>query len=59
MYLDVREFKVNFKAVYQLTELLRTVDQLNTLLNDTVLLAGSEATRQRCRSIVLSSRPPR
>ncbi len=42
-FLNVQEFKVDLEAVYQLTELLRTVDQLSTLLNDTVLLAGSEA----------------
>jgi hypothetical protein len=39
----VQEFKVDLEAVYQLTELLRTVDQLSTLLNDTVMLAGSVA----------------
>lgn len=42
-FLNVEEFKVDLDAVYQLTDLLRTVDQLSTLLNDTVLLAGSEA----------------
>ncbi len=43
LFLNVEEFKVDLEAVYQLTELLRTVDQLSDLLNDTVLLAGSEA----------------
>ncbi len=42
-FLNVEEFKVDMDSVYQLTELLRTVDQLSALLNDTVLLAGSEA----------------
>ena len=42
-YLNVPEMKVDFQAVSLLTEFYRKVENLNTTLNDTILLSGSEA----------------
>ncbi len=42
-YLDVAELKKDVDAVTQLTEMLRPIEQLNQNLNDSVMLAGSEA----------------
>ncbi|MEP4669133.1 MAG: hypothetical protein ABJZ91_09945, partial [Cyclobacteriaceae bacterium] len=42
-YMDVPEMKKDFDAVTALMPLLRTVDQLKSNLNDTTMMAGSEA----------------
>ncbi|MEP4534968.1 MAG: hypothetical protein ABJ004_17875 [Cyclobacteriaceae bacterium] len=42
-YMDVPELKKDFDAVTALMPLLRTVDQLKSNLNDTTMMAGSEA----------------
>ncbi len=42
-YLDVNELKVDVDAVYSLTQILRPIEQLNEGLNDTIMMAGSEA----------------
>lgn len=42
-YMDVPEMKKDFDAVTQLMPILRTVDQLEDNINDTAMMAGSEA----------------
>lgn len=42
-YMDVPEMKKDFDATTQLMPLLRTVEQVESNLNDTTMLAGSEA----------------
>jgi hypothetical protein len=42
-YMDVPEMKKDFDATTALLPLLRTVDQIEDNLNDTTMLAGSEA----------------
>jgi len=42
-YMDVPEMKKDFDAVSALLPLLRTVDQIESNLNDTTMMAGSEA----------------
>ncbi|MEQ8550087.1 MAG: hypothetical protein RIC03_19385 [Cyclobacteriaceae bacterium] len=42
-YMDVPEMKKDFDATLALLPLLRTVDQIEDNLNDTTMLAGSEA----------------
>ena len=42
-FVDVGELKKDVAAVNTLTQLLRQVEEIQTLLDDTVVLAGSEA----------------
>lgn len=42
-YMDVPEMKKDFEATSQLLPLLRMVEQIESNLNDTVMMAGSEA----------------
>lgn len=42
-YMDVPEMKKDFDTVTALMPLLRTMDQLQSTLNDTTMIAGSEA----------------
>ncbi len=42
-YMDVAELKKDVDAVGTLTELARPIEQLNRTLDDTIMLAGSEA----------------
>jgi len=42
-YMDVPELKKDFDAVQALLPILRTVDQLEDNINDTTMMAGSEA----------------
>ncbi|HLT07886.1 MAG TPA: hypothetical protein VK014_10185 [Cyclobacteriaceae bacterium] len=41
-FVDVQEMRLDWNAVQDLMPLLRTVSQLQSNLNDTILLAGSE-----------------
>lgn len=42
-YLDVAEMKIDLKAATDLTTVFRPLEQLYSLLNDTIMLCGSEA----------------
>jgi hypothetical protein len=42
-YLSVEEMRKDFNAVTHLTQILRRVDKLQSNLNDTLMLAGSES----------------
>jgi hypothetical protein len=42
-YVDATELQRDFKAVQDLTPVLRAVEKLHNSLNDTITLAGSEA----------------
>lgn len=42
-YLNIAELKIDLTAVKNLTSILRSFEQLYLMLNDTVMLSGSEA----------------
>ena len=42
-YFSVEEMRKDFNAVIHLTQILRRVDKLQSNLNDTLMLAGSES----------------
>lgn len=42
-YLNVEELSIDFKAVEDLTQIYRIIEQLSEGLNDTIMLSGSEA----------------
>jgi hypothetical protein len=42
-YMSVEEFKIDYKAVNDLKQILRETEQLCKLLEDTIMLSGSEA----------------